>query len=94
MKLNLRKSVLLGGAIGLADGLAFVTCFHTGLDFLTPILIWPALPGWWVARFVSGWVPEGIAWSLGVLALALLGALVGGAVGLLFRRIRPGESRI
>jgi hypothetical protein len=92
--MNLRKSTLLGGAIGLADGLAFVTCFHTGLDVLTPILIWPALPGWWVARFVSDWVPKGIAWSLGVLALALLGALVGGAVGLLFRRIRTGESRI
>ena len=84
--MNLRKSTLLGGAIGLADGLAFATCFHTGLDFLTPILIWPALPGWWVARAVSDWVPEGIGWSLGVLALALLGALVGGLVALLFRR--------
>ena len=88
--MNLRKSALLGGAIGLADGLVFVTSFHTGLDFLTPILIWPALPCWWVALLCDAWVPEGIAWGLGVLALALLGALVGGAASLLRRLIRPG----
>lgn len=72
--MNLRKFTRLGSAIGLA----FVTCFHTGLDFLTPILIWPAYPCWWVAMKSSALLalPEGIAWGLGVLALTLLGAAV------------------
>lgn len=92
VKINFRSPTVRGGSLGLGLGLAFATSFNTGLDFLAPVLVWPAFPCWWVARMSSPYCHEGVAWGLGVLALALLGALVGWGVGALSRRLRAGAA--
>jgi len=93
VKFNFRSPAAPGGFLGLGLGLTFVTSFHTGLDFLAPVLVWPAFPCWWVARMSSPYCHEGIAWGLGVLALVALGALLGWGVGALFRRVHAGAMK-
>lgn len=79
--MNLHLPAVRGASVGLGLGLAFVTSFNTGLDFLAPVLVWPAFPCWWVARMSAPHVHEGIAWALGVLTMGLLGFLVVGVAG-------------
>lgn len=80
-----RKPTLVGGTVGLVVGLLFVTCAHTGLDFLAPFLFSPAYPCWRVTMKFDAMFqgPEWLSWAVGVCALALLYAGLGWAVGVL-----------
>jgi hypothetical protein len=61
VKISFRSLTVRGGFLGLSLGLAFVTSFHTGLDFVAPVLVWTAVPCRWVARLSSPYCPEGVA---------------------------------
>lgn len=91
MKNHRLKPAVIGASIGLADGLLFVTCIHTSLDFLFPFLIFPSIPCWFVAQMLAGHLPaslEWLAWTAGVLTMGLIGAAVGSLVGRVMALIR------
>jgi hypothetical protein len=91
MKPNLLKPAVIGASIGLADGLAFVTCAHTGFDFLVPILYYQSLPCLYVAWGLGSHLPgsmEWLAWTSGVLTMALIGAVLGLALGWVYSFFR------
>lgn len=89
-----RKLTRVGGSTGLAVGLLFLLCAHTGFDFLVPFLFFPAFPCWWVAMKFNATFqgPERIAMAVGVCALSLLYAGLGLAVGVLKDRLRQRSA--
>jgi hypothetical protein len=81
--MNWSKPIGIGALVGLADGLAFVGCFHSAWDGLAPYLLIPAYPCYFVAMKIGGRFPspEWLPWTAGVLALAVIGAVIGAGVG-------------